>query len=167
MPPARRRRFRALVIVGLALLLLVPGIRSDLWDRDEAEYAEITHEIVSTRNWSDPTLFGKPYSEKPPLAIWLTAGSFRFLGESNLSARLPHVLAAALACAVLFALGSSVAGESAAAGAAVLLPTALLFLASGRLLLVDSVLLLLDLMAILAIERMHSRWNPGWILAAG
>jgi hypothetical protein len=112
-------------------------------------------------------LFDKPYAEKPPLSIWLTACSFRAFGESSLSGRLPHVLLASLSPAVLFAIGLGIAGTAEAGAAALLLSTSLLFLVSARLLLTDSALLFFDLLAVLAIQRVASPRRPfRWILLA-
>ncbi len=150
-------------------LLLTPGIDSDFWDRDEAEYAEVAHEALASGKWLVLTLFDKPYAEKPPLSIWLTAVSFRTFGESSRSGRLPHVLLASLSPAVLFAIGLGIASTAEAGAAALLLSTSLLFLTSARLLLTDSALLFFDLLAVLAIQRVAStstRRLFRWILLA-
>ncbi len=141
---------------------------SGFWDRDEAEYAEVAHEALTSGKWVVLTLFDRPYAEKPPLSIWLTAVSFRTFGESSLSGRLPHVLLASLSPAVLFAVGLGIVPAAEAGAAALLLSTSLLFLASARLLLTDSALLFFDLLAVLAIQRMAStRRHFRWILLAG
>jgi 4-amino-4-deoxy-L-arabinose transferase-like glycosyltransferase len=161
------RILTALALVIFTFLLLTPGIDSDFWDRDEAEYAEVAHEALASGKWMVLTLFDKPYAEKPPLSIWLTAYSFRAFGESSLSGRLPHVLLASLSPAVLFAIGLGIARTAEAGAAALLLSTSLLFLASARLLLTDSALLFFDLLAVLAIQRVAStRRHFRWILLA-
>jgi 4-amino-4-deoxy-L-arabinose transferase-like glycosyltransferase len=157
----------ALALVIFTFLLLTPGIDSDFWDRDEAEYAEIAHEALASGKWVVLTLFDKPYAKKPPLSIWLTACSFRAFGESGLSGRLPHVVLASLSPAVLFIIGLGIVGTAEAGAAALLLSTSLLFLASARLLLTDSALLFFDLLAVLAIQRAASaRRHLRWILLA-
>jgi 4-amino-4-deoxy-L-arabinose transferase-like glycosyltransferase len=161
------RILTALALVIFTFLLLTPGIDSDFWDRDEAEYAEVAHEALASGKWMVLTLFDMPYAEKPPLSIWLTAYSFRAFGESSLSGRLPHVLLASLSPAVLFAIGLGIARTAEAGAAALLLSTSLLFLASARLLLTDSALLFFDLLAVLAIQRVtSSRRHFRWILLA-
>src|SRR5450759_5222993 len=161
------RILMALALVIFTFLLLTPGIDSDFWDRDEAEYAEVAHEALAAGEWMALMLFDKPYAEKPPLSIWLTACSFRAFGESSLSGRLPHVLLASLSPAVLFAIGLGIAGTAEAGAAALLLSTSLLFLASARLLLTDSALLFFDMLAVLAIQRVASPRRPfRWILLA-
>jgi len=156
-------------LVIFTFLLLTPGIDSDFWDRDEAEYAEVAHEALASGKWLVLTLFDKPYAEKPPLSIWLTAVSFRTFGESSRSGRLPHVLLASLSPAVLFAIGLGIASTAEAGAAALLLSTSLLFLTSARLLLTDSALLFFDLLVVLAIQRVAStstRRLFRWILLA-
>ena len=79
--------------MGLVLFgyrLGVPG----LMDPDEGRYAEIAREILLLRDWLIPHLNLFPYLEKPPLVYWLTAASFKVLGQSELAARLPSAAAA-------------------------------------------------------------------------
>ena len=91
---------------GLALLLLLPGIGAGYSGRDEAEYAGVAHAMNAAGDYLVPRLFGRLYPDKPPLSEWLTAASFRALGESEASGRLPHVLLAAGSAALLLRLGA-------------------------------------------------------------
>src|SRR5207247_10913501 len=73
---------------ALTLLLLLPGITRSFWDRDEAQYAAIARDMEEAGHFFNPELFGRPYAEKPPLAIALTAVSFLWLGESEIACSL-------------------------------------------------------------------------------
>jgi len=132
----------------LTLLLLLPGITRPFWDRDEAQYAAIARDMEQAGHFLKPELFGRPYAEKPPLAIALTAISFRWLGENELAGRLPHVLLFSGSAVVLFLIGRRLFDPRRAFFAAMMLPTSLLGILCGRLVLTDSALLFFSLAAV-------------------
>lgn len=142
---------RAAAAFFLALLFLLPGIGAGYWGRDEAEYAAVAHGMNATGDYLVPRLFGRIYPDKPPLSEWLTAFSFRALGEREAAGRLPHVLLAAGSAALLLVLGARLFGASRGAAASLLLSASLLFVVYGRLLLTDSDLLFFTLASILGL----------------
>jgi len=87
---------RAVIVLGifyLVIYLLPLGLRP-LFIPDEARYAEISREILSTGDWIVPHLNGLRYFEKPPLGYWLNAISISLFGENAFAVRLPSALAA-------------------------------------------------------------------------
>lgn len=83
--------------IGIALLtrLLTLGAYP-LTDTTEARYAEVARKMVQLNDWVTPWYdYGVPFWAKPPLSIWMTALSFKILGISEFSARLPHLLVGA------------------------------------------------------------------------
>lgn len=75
----------------LILRIIVLGAYP-LMDTTEARYAEIARVMVTTNNWITPQLDpGKPFWGKPPLSTWATALSFKLLGISEFTARLPSL----------------------------------------------------------------------------
>ncbi|MGJ5819437.1 ArnT family glycosyltransferase [Paludibaculum fermentans] len=78
-----------LLLGGLAL---VYGIALDgvgLLSADEPRYASIGREMARSGDWITPTLWGKPWFEKPPLLYWMVAaGQLAGLGD-DLAPRLP------------------------------------------------------------------------------
>jgi len=137
--------------VGLALLLLLPGIGAGYSGRDEAEYAGVAHAMNATGDYLVPRLFGRLYPDKPPLSEWFTAGSFRVFGESEAAGRLPHILLAVGSVALLLRLGARLLDRRRGWIASLLFSTSLLFIVYGRLLLTDSDLLFFTLAAILGL----------------
>lgn len=133
----------------LTLLLLLPGITLPFWDRDEAEYAAVARDMEQPGHFFKPELFGKPFAEKPPLAVALTTISFRWLGEHELAGRLPHVLLFSASAIALFLIGRRIFDTRRAFFAALMLPTSLLGVLCGRLFLTDSALLFFSLAAVL------------------
>jgi 4-amino-4-deoxy-L-arabinose transferase-like glycosyltransferase len=146
--PFAENRFVAVGACGVflwTLALLTPGLWRGYWGRDEAEYAGVAHAMNATGDYLVPHLFGRLYPDKPPLSEWLTAVSFRFLGEREASGRLPHVALAAASAALLLLLGARLFDLRRALIASAIFSTSFLFLIYGRLLLTDSDLLFFTL----------------------
>ncbi len=122
---------RALLAVLLLLLFAeLPG--TWLFDQDETRYAEIGREMLASGDWLTPRLNGARYDEKPPVVYWANAASLGLFGNNPFAARLPARLAA---------LGTALLVLRAGGGwAAVLLLTAPLAFALGRLDLTDGIL---------------------------
>ncbi len=128
-------------LLGLALMgaviffyrLGAPG----LMDPDEGRYAEIAREIMARGDWLIPHLNHLPYLEKPPLVYWLTALSFRGLGDTELAARLPAAVSALAGVFLAYGLGRAFWGPVAGFLGAVVLATCPGYVALGRILTLD------------------------------
>ena len=89
--PLWQRRLYILILVAVCLVLFfsLGGMR-DLWESDEARYAELGREMLdsgSFSHWVIPRLNYVIYLEKPPLYYWLTAISFAVFGVGEAAAR--------------------------------------------------------------------------------
>ena len=75
--PARGFERRDLLILALlSALLFLPGLgRRDVWNPDEARYAEVAREMRLAGSWAVPRLNGEVYTQKPPLLFWSIAVS--------------------------------------------------------------------------------------------
>lgn len=140
-----------------------------LFDPDEGRYAEIPREMLSGGDWVIPHLNGLAYLEKPPLQYWITALSFRCLGESEGAARLWTGLAGYLSLAIVFALGRRLWGFDAGMKALLLTSASSLFVLLGHQLTLDmslSFCLLASLACFLTAQL--NRGNPrrcrAWML---
>lgn len=60
---------------------------------DEIMHAKVVQEMVHRGNYLTPTMDGKPYSNKPPFKMWMTATAVKLLGESTFSYRIVDGLA--------------------------------------------------------------------------
>ena len=158
---------RGVLLGVVSLCLLLPGAHLAFWDRDEAVYAEVAREMVRSADYVNPRLFGEPFAEKPPLAMWCTAFAFRLFGESETAGRLPHLLFAAGSIVLMVPLGDRLLGRRSGHLAAFVLATSFLFVASCRLLLTDSSLLFFTLATIAALVRALDGGASGWQVAAG
>ncbi|GAK61000.1 glycosyl transferase, family 39 [Candidatus Vecturithrix granuli] len=50
---------------------------------DEKIHTRVANTIVNTGNWWNLEYHGKPYAQKPPLKIWLSAVTFRYIGNTE------------------------------------------------------------------------------------
>ncbi len=146
-PPARPWDARQvgylllLAVVCAVLFFSAPGFRN-LWETDEARYAEIPREMVASGNWVTPTLNYVTYLEKPPLTYWLVALSYKLFGVSGASARLVPAACGFVTVLLVFLLGRSLADARAGFLAGLTLATSLMFFGLSRILMTDMVLCL-------------------------
>ena len=60
---------------------------------DEPRYAQVAREMMQRHDWVTPTLWGKPWLEKPPLYYWMTELAYRAAGGvHDWAARLPSIV---------------------------------------------------------------------------
>lgn len=63
---------------------------------DEPRYAQVAREMLRRHDWITPTLWNKPWLEKPPLYYWQAILAYRAFGVSDWAARLPSAVDATL-----------------------------------------------------------------------
>jgi 4-amino-4-deoxy-L-arabinose transferase-like glycosyltransferase len=131
-----------LVLFAVSWMVLIPNLSYALLEPDEGRYAEVAREMIRTREWVIPTLYFKPYCDKPPLFYWLIAGSFELFGVSAHSARLVPVSAALLTVASTFLFGTRAAGIRIGFVAGLILILSVGFANISRVLILDGVLTL-------------------------
>lgn len=159
---ADSRRFlpETLLALLVGLLVLAEPFRVPLLDPDEGRYAEIPREMLATGDWVIPHQNGLVYLEKPPLAYWLVAGSFRVLGETEAAARLPGKLATAGTMLALFLFLRRRAGERAGALAATFFGGSLLAFGLARIVLIDPILSAAQTAAVLCFAALAEAEGP-------
>ena len=106
MKPRLRRYFDPIVIAVLAVLsyaLFFYGLGSiGLVGPDEPRYAAIAREMLITRDYITPRLYGIPWFEKPPLMYWLAALGYKLFGISEAGARFPSALSATVCLFLIY-----------------------------------------------------------------
>jgi 4-amino-4-deoxy-L-arabinose transferase-like glycosyltransferase len=90
---ASRTRLPFVLFVAFLIVFLAGQAVRPLTDRTEARYAEIAREMLVSGDWLIPHLDGVPRLNKPPLTTWLMVGSMTILGQNEIAARLPGILA--------------------------------------------------------------------------
>ena len=105
-----------------------------LYNPDEGRYAEVPREMLASGDWVIPHLNGLVYIEKPPLQYWATAISEAVFGQNDWAARLYIGLCALATLYATWALVRREWGAAAAARAAIMLGSSLLFILLGCIL---------------------------------
>lgn len=153
-----------LLLTALAILLFFPGLgRRDLWNPDEARYAQVAREMRQTGSYALPHLNGEVYTQKPPLLFWSMAAFGALRGEvDEIAARLPSALAAVGALLLVFRIGERLFGRRAAWLAAAAFATCYKILWQGRFGQIDMLLTALVTLGIWFWVRGYTEGRPGF-----
>jgi 4-amino-4-deoxy-L-arabinose transferase-like glycosyltransferase len=126
----------------LTLPMLCAGLGEPVVKRtQEARVLETAREMYTSndwRNWMIPVLNGQVRMKKPPLAYWVAAGMFRWMGVNELAGRLPFAVAGWLTIALVYRFGRDLFNPRFGFLAAAMLLTSFLFFRSFRLAETDS-----------------------------
>ncbi|HSF31950.1 MAG TPA: glycosyltransferase family 39 protein [Candidatus Tectomicrobia bacterium] len=124
-PPAGQGPHRQIVsvgVLGLALVLLFYHLGDgSLHDWDEAIYAQVAREMLSSHSWTTLTWNGALFFHKPPLHFWYTALTYKMLGVSEFAARLWPAMFGFGVVVLTFILGMRLRSWMVGAAAALLL----------------------------------------------
>jgi 4-amino-4-deoxy-L-arabinose transferase-like glycosyltransferase len=101
----------ALLFVGCVLFHIIGTWNLPLIDRDEPRFAEASREMLERGDYVVPYFNNQFRFDKPPLAYWAQAASYRIFGENDFAARFPSTIAAALAALSIFAWGLRIGGN--------------------------------------------------------
>ncbi|HWM92331.1 MAG TPA: glycosyltransferase family 39 protein [Thermoanaerobaculia bacterium] len=156
-----RRDLTLLALLGA--LLFLPGLGSrDLWNPDEARYAEVAREMKESGSWALPRLNGEIYTQKPPLLFWLIiASSWLTGGVNEISARIPSALSAIGVMLLVFRIGERLFNRRAAWIAAGAFATCLKILWLGRFGQIDMLLTFLVALGVWFWVRGYTEGRPG------
>lgn len=163
MPMPTRMPGMWLVAPAAAVTLLV-ALGSARLSPHEAIWAQSAREMIASGDVLIPTVDGRPWLEKPPLATWLIAASGLAFGRvSEVAARLPSALAAVLLCLGVASIAARRIGPRVGLLAGLVQATMPWLILRGRLAEVDVVLAALVVGAMAALDRVRvgsreARW---------
>ncbi len=135
----------ALYLCGLTATPMQPG--------SEAMYAYPALEMLRSGDFLIPQYEHGPFLEKPPLAWWVLAGSYRLFGVSLFATRLPGALAALLTALVVGLWVRRRSGDVAGSVAALVLLFSFKFAAFARTAPADTLLTLFVALSVILMDR--------------
>jgi 4-amino-4-deoxy-L-arabinose transferase-like glycosyltransferase len=163
-PGPSRRDLVLLALLGAVLFLPGLGAR-DLWNPDEARYAEVAREMREADRWALPLLNGEVYAQKPPLLFWAIRAAAGLTGSlDETAARLPSALAGIGALLLVFLLGERLFGRRAAWLAALVYATCFKTFWQARFGQIDMLLGCLVALAVWCWLRGWTEGRPGFVL---
>jgi len=156
------KRYALLLLLAYLVIYILPlGVRPVMIP-DEARYAEIPREMITTGNWVSPHLNGLRYFEKPVLGYWLTGISMQLFGDNAFAMRLPSALSAGLSALAIFLLVVHMTRRHETALLAAMIYLSMLGVYMiGTLNILDSVFSFLMTAAFVSFYFAHCESNPG------
>ena len=157
MPATRLGWARLGAVLVLAALTLGVGLgRSGRLTYHEAFVAQAAREMLASGDVVTPTVGGRPWLEKPPLAIWLAALTGRAVGGvGETAARTPAAVAAALLAVGVAVLGARRFGPRTGLLAGLIQVTTAWTVMRGRLAEADILLACLVTWTLVAFDRLR------------
>ena len=162
MPETRLGAARAASIVGLSALTLGIGLGSSgRLTYHEAFVAQAARELIARGAVLVPTIDGRPWLEKPPLAFWLVALAGRMAGGvTEFVARAPSAVAATLLALGVAAFTARRFGREVGWLAGLVQASTFWLVVRGRLAEADVVLACLITWTMVAFDRLRT-WDLG------
>ncbi len=145
-------------ILYIVLLPVMP-----LMEPDEGRYSAISSYMNKSGDYVTPRLKETVYIEKPPLAYWATALSFKIFGENEFSSRLFAGLCAWGCILLVYAMGNFIYKDKTGLFAAAVLSTSLFHFAIGRINILDMPVAFFLSMAIWSGYRYFIGKGKGWL----
>jgi 4-amino-4-deoxy-L-arabinose transferase-like glycosyltransferase len=137
----RKRAVYVILLLAFSYLFLFHHLGSySLKEPDEGRYAEIPREMVEQGDYLVPHLNYVRYFEKPPLLYWATALSYKGLGVSEWSFRLPNALFALCCVLAIYLFSARRFGEDSAFVSSFMLLSSFGFFGMGRVVTIDMLL---------------------------
>jgi|GEM_PF-1633912 len=136
-------------ILLFSLIVMGAGIwsSSTLTQGDESDYIRSSQEMLSSGDLLTPTFRDEPRFTKPPLLYWMVVSSYRLLGVSLFSSRLPMVLCGVLTALFVYRLGLLLFDRKAALMSALVTVTAFGMVKFSKIVLMEVPLTLTMLMS--------------------
>ncbi len=82
-----------------------------LFDWDEINFAECAREMIVTGDYLHMQIDFRPFTEKPPLFVWMQVLSMHVFGINEFAARLPNAIVGIITLLVLHHIGRRVGGD--------------------------------------------------------
>jgi 4-amino-4-deoxy-L-arabinose transferase-like glycosyltransferase len=133
-----RTRTDLLILFVISAILLLWNLGSgSLLSWDEGLYAEVSREILKTGNWIDLYWADAPWSDKPPLYMWVTALFYMIFGVSEFSVRFFSAICGIGTVLLTYLFANKLYSRKAAVAASLILLSSWHFIWSSRVGMLD------------------------------
>jgi hypothetical protein len=105
----RRQQFLIIIVGALFFVPFLGSVR--LFDWDEINFAECAREMIVTGDYLHMQIDYRPFTEKPPLFVWMQVLSMHVFGINEFAARLPNAIVGIITLLVLHHIGRRVGGD--------------------------------------------------------
>jgi 4-amino-4-deoxy-L-arabinose transferase-like glycosyltransferase len=105
----RRQQFLIIIVGALFFVPFLGSVR--LFDWDEINFAECAREMIVTGDYLHMQIDFRPFTEKPPLFVWMQVLSMHVFGINEFAARLPNAIVGIITLLVLHHIGRRVGGD--------------------------------------------------------
>ena len=130
--------FLLFILIILCIYLFVFKLgASTLWNFDEPTIGEVAKEMIKLGDWITPHFNYRPWFDKPPLYMWLTALTFRFFGWNEFTTRLWSALFGMGGVIVIYFLGKNIFNKKVGFLAGLVLATSFQYIVQSRLAVLD------------------------------
>lgn len=169
--PSLKKLLYSIAVVTISVLLFVvffyklgePALQS----YDEAWYADITRNLLRSRNPLHLKFNKLTFIDHPPLGFWLMAIPTALLGSNELSARMIPALLGLLSLWLVFLVGSKLRDRRTGVAAALILFSSMWFMLRVRSGNLDSIFIFWELVVLYAIIKIQDRKNFLYVAAVG
>lgn len=126
-------KFSRITLLLLIVYTFLSGLGSyELLSKDEPRYSECAIEMIENQDFIVPKFNFQDRFDKPPLFYWLIAASYKFLGISAFSSRLPSAICAILLILFTWYTARKILGKTSGYLSAAILATSIEFIFLGR-----------------------------------
>ncbi len=102
----QQSRKYSLIFALLGTIFFIPFLGGvHLFDWDEINFAEISREMLLTKDYLRVYINFEPFWEKPPLFFWLQASAMSIFGVGEFAARLPNAICGVISLVLLYQMG--------------------------------------------------------------
>lgn len=158
-------RYLVLLLAFAAVLFSVNIGGYDVWPPDEPRFAQVAQEMLDTGDWVMLRINGAPYLEKPPLLFWLISAVSLPAGEvTEMTARIPSVLAALIALACTWLIAHRLYGPRVACWAGIVLLTCSRFWWQARTVQTDTILVACLAVNLLCLLHWTQTRKTAWLI---
>lgn len=156
----------ALLFVAALLCYLTFNASIPVTDPVESNYALTAKEMLESKDWLSPRIYGEYWFDKPIMIYWLIALSYKVFGINEFAARLPSGVFSAASIILVYWFANRMYNRQTAWLAAIILATSLEFWILARLIVTDAALLFFSSLAMASFYLGLTERGRGWYYLA-